>query len=208
VTLQEISRKFDINVVYDIGAFNGDFTKKNKNSFGKDTVFYMFEGNPNKKRPEWVSRNQKWNTVLLSKNDGELVNFFTRNGTGDSYYKETDMTGAYIGSGYKTLLLSTKRLDTYIHEKNIPMPDLIKIDTQGAELDILRGCDGILRNCKLVHCEVPAENVEYNQGAPKHHEYLDFFESHGYRYKIKEKDHYSKGVLVQYDYIFMKENIE
>lgn len=208
MNLENIAKKTDIKVVYDIGAYNGDFTRKNKKAFGKEVLFCMFEGNPHKKSPSWVGKNQTWNNVLLSKDDGQLIEFFTRNGTGDSYYKETDMTGAYVGSGYQTLLLSTKRLDTYIQERNIPLPDLIKIDTQGAELDILRGCDNILRNCKIIHCEVPAKGIEYNQGAPKHEEYFEFFESHGYHHKVKEKDHYSKGTLVQHDYIFMKEKFE
>ena len=207
MSLRKLAKKIDVKTIYDIGAYNGDFTRKNMNSFG-NAMFFMFEGNPHKKIPSWISKNQRWNNILLSKSDGELVEFFTRNGTGDSYYKETDMTGAYVGDGYQTLLLSTKRLDTYISEKGIPLPDLIKIDTQGAELDILKGCDDILRNCKIIHCEVPAEGVEYNQGAPKNNEYLEFFASHGYHYKLKDKDHYSKGVLVQHDYIFMKENYE
>ena len=33
----------------------------------------------------------------------------------------------------------------------IPFPDLLKIDTQGSEIDILKGGNQILNNCKIIY---------------------------------------------------------
>jgi hypothetical protein len=46
----------------------------------------------------------------------------------------------------------------------LPPPDLIKIDVQGAELDVLAGAPDALRNASALIVEVSL--VDYNTGAP------------------------------------------
>ena len=60
----------------------------------------------------------------------------------------------------------------------LPKPDLIKIDVQGAELDILRGGKECLANAKDVILE--AQHVDYNIGAPKFEEVIDFMKENGF----------------------------
>lgn len=44
--------------------------------------------------------------------------------------------------------------DDYIQENNIPIPDVIKIDIEGAECKALRGLEDSLDDCRLIYCEV------------------------------------------------------
>ena len=196
--LENAIKKYKIDVVYDIGAHQGNFTKRYQRLLPQ-TIFHQFEASPNK------NGSGNWHKVVLSDKDDNTVLFYYDGGTGDTYYRETDK---FLKSNYKTVELKTKRLDTYVEENNLPLPDLIKIDVQGAELDILKGCDDIISHCKLIHCEIPAIGIEFNKGSPTQKEYLDFFNSHGFVHKVKEKDHKRDGkLIIQHDYIFSREEL-
>jgi|SRR6056300_104882 len=196
-----LSKYQNIKVVFDIGAHDGSFTKKHKKLL-KNAEFFQFEASPNKK-PK--TKNGSWHSVVLSNQDDLEVKFYFDGGTGDTYYPETK---EFMKSKYKTQILKTSRLDTYIEKNNIPFPDVIKIDTQGSELDILRGCDKILDYCRVIHCEVPALGIEFNEGSPTQEEYFEFFAQQGFLYKVKHKDHIrDRKLIIQHDYIFAKEEI-
>jgi len=191
-------KKYNPSIVYDIGAHTGQFTKKCQKIL-PNSIFHLFEASPNK------NGKGNWHKVVLSHTDDAEVTFYYDGGTGDTYYKETDQ---FLKTKYKTTTLKTKRLDSYVKENNLPLPDFIKIDVQGAELDILRGCDEIMNYCKLVHCEIPAEGIEFNKGAPTQEEYLDFFDSFGFTHKLNVRDHKRNGkLIIQHDYIFSKEEL-
>ena len=46
--------------------------------------------------------------------------------------------------------------------KHWPAPDLIKMDIQGAEMDVLKGAQDCLKTCKDLIVEL--QTVEYNKG--------------------------------------------
>lgn len=196
--LDRVVADYKIRVAYDIGAHKGQFVERMKHYLPR-TIFHQFEASPGKRGKG------NWHSVVLSHTDDASVTFYHDGGTGDTYYRETD---EFLKSNYQTTIMQTKRLDTYIKENNIPLPELIKIDVQGAELDILRGCNEILNYCKVIHCEIPAKGIEFNKGSPTQEEYLAFFESYGFTYKWKEKDHKRDGkLIVQHDYVFAKKDM-
>jgi FkbM family methyltransferase len=53
----------------------------------------------------------------------------------------------------RTIDMPTRRLDSLIGEGAIPMPDFMKIDSQGFELNILKGCGEALRQLVGVRLE-------------------------------------------------------
>lgn len=196
-TSKRIISENNLTVIYDIGAYQGSFAKKAKKAFPNNHL-YMFEANPSKKSPIKVTDKIKWfNGVLSDKEDVE-VKFYYRDNTGDSYYREN--TGNYKDDDYK--LLKTTTLEKIIFDNNLELPQFIKIDTQGSELDILSKVD--LSECIAVHCEVPAENQMYNQDAPNHEQYMAFFMSKGFIYNKVVKDHVKGKVTMQHDIIFSK----
>jgi len=181
-------------ILYDIGAHKGVFTR-NMLKENPETVSYMFEANRGLSKPTDL-KDHHWFNCVLSSRDKSVVNFFYRGGTGDSYYKETDMTGVYTNpQSYELQIRDTQHLTDF----DIPLPDIIKIDTQGSELDILSDCDEILTNCKVIYTEVPAPGKIYNQGAPSYEEYMDFFRSHGFVNSTIEKEHVKRNKVYQYD---------
>ena len=194
--------KQDIQVIYDIGANNGDWTKENIQNF-PGSQFFMFEGNPLQKTPELPYR---FFNILLSDKDGREVLFHSLEAnrhTGDSYYKEKTI---FYSTGHETFKLESRSLDSFIAERKIALPDLIKIDTQGSEVDIFKGAQKALNNCKLVLTEVPI--IEYNQGAPKLHQYIDTLSYHSLVPIGVQEIHILDNTLIQIDIVFIKKQLK
>lgn len=197
--LNDIIIDLNPKVVYDIGAHDGNFTRRIRGMLPNAEI-HQFEGSPKKKQKV---KEGPWHHIVLSDKDDEEIVFYHDGGTGDTYMPETP---EFMKSNYKETTVKTSRLDTYCKKHSIPLPDMIKIDIQGAELDVLRGCDEIMNYCKLIHCEVPAKGIEFNAGSPTQEEYFDFLESHGFKYKIWIKDHKRDGrITIQHDYFFSKD---
>ena len=57
---------------------------------------------------------------------------------------------------------------------------MVKMDVQGAELDVLKGMKKTLKTVK--HLILELQNVEYNKGAPLRGEVIDWLESNGFKY--------------------------
>jgi FkbM family methyltransferase len=184
-----------LDVIYDIGARHADWSTSLKPSF-KNSTFYLFEANENC-TPKLEKSGFKFFISTLSSKVG-IVEFFTNDSTGDSYYKENTSFYKEITSVKK----ESTTLDSLIAEKNIPSPDFLKIDTQGSELDILMGASSCIKHASLIFLECPLFN--YNQGAPDFSAYLNFMSSQQfYPYEICEH-HYSDGILIQIDVLFIK----
>ncbi len=93
-------------------------------------------------------------------------------GPGNSYYKEN--TPHYVNCTYE------KRTANYldnIYKEDITF-DLIKMDTQGSELDIIKGGINLISRAKGIILE---ENIyEFNFGAPLHDEVKSYMTSIGF----------------------------
>lgn len=99
-------------------------------------------------------------------------------------------------------IVAAKSIDTLIIEKNLAPPNFIKLDVKGAELDILKGARKALNSCNVILMECPV--VQYNIGAPKLEEYLNFMKEIDFLpLKIFEQ-HIDSGLLIQVDILFIK----
>lgn len=102
-------------------------------------------------------------------NDYKLKFFYSEDDPGgSSYYKEIGPKADQIYT--KVLVDEPEWLDSL--RTDIIGADLIKIDVQGAELDVLEGGRNILYNTPYVIVET--RNTEYNQDAPSHQKVHDF----------------------------------
>jgi FkbM family methyltransferase len=135
-------------VVYDIGAHHGNWTKAMRKLL-PSAEFVLFEANPgNASQLQTVGA--RYFMAALSDKDGVRRDFYLpRNAatTGASLYKE--QTTHYLGENLQVLELTTQRLDTLAAQHQLPAPDLIKLDVQGAELDVLRGAGSLLETSHI-----------------------------------------------------------
>jgi FkbM family methyltransferase len=147
-------------VVFDIGAGAIHWTTEAKEVW-PDSKFVLFEAMKEAKNL-YEKYRYDYHLVVLSDEDNKIVKFYNRpkDFGGNSYYKER---GDFFQEVHAQDRL-TVTLDTLVRVANIPQPDLIKMDVQGAELDIIKGATKTLENCKDLILEL--QHVEYNQGAP------------------------------------------
>ena len=193
----QLKKDCSIFTIYDIGAHKGEWTKECSQIF-KDIEFHMFEANPNLEDPV---NGHSWHNVALSSNNENRI-FYSKNSTGDSFYKEQSI---YYEEEVEELKVRSTTLDDYVALTGIRNPDVIKIDTQGSELDILSGSKKCLESCKLLLMEQPI--LPYNQGAPSFDQYMSMALSNDFIPVGLEEMHVIDGAFVQIDILFAKKNI-
>lgn len=200
VILNLLENGIKINYVYDVGAYQGNWTKKLKETVLKNSKFYLFEANVENEIYLKNSSHPYFINVLSDKN--KEVKFFSKTHPGDSYFLEN--TNFYE----KTIIpkkLKTFTLNEIQNKSQIPFPDFLKIDTQGSEIDILKGANQILNNCKVILLECPI--ISYNIGAPKLDDYIEYLDKINYLPLEVTEIHHLDKVLVQVDIIFLNKNI-
>ena len=198
--LQEIQQRgLQIKTVYDIGANSGAWSTAMKQSVLRDSYFYLFEGNPRQK-DNLDRTGLPYYIGILSNPGRESVEYYAANTTGDSYYKEN--TGHYDNQDSQTMPCMT--LESLVQAAEMPVPNFIKIDTQGSELDILKGAETILDQVDLIYIECPI--IRYNIGAPNIQEYLDYMRSQNFIPMDLLEIHTSEQTLLQVDIMFINKN--
>ena len=191
----------DIRVVYDVGAYRGKWTEGLKPYLHKNALFFLFE--PNAKYDSELRRTGHPVYRVLLSNKSKVLTFYSQEGAGDSYYPEKFLDGSVV----KERNIQTTTLDEMFADasNNLMSPDLMKIDTQGSELDILQGSKSVIQNLKVLILECPI--IKYNQGAPDIQEYLDTVIKLGFvPFKVIEI-HTRHNVFVQIDIAFVSKQL-
>jgi FkbM family methyltransferase len=183
--------------IYDIGANTGDWTRNIQTIF-PNINYELFEANnDNSQRLQDLNHH----IILLGEIDKTNVPFYKiRNGfnTGDSKYLE--VSSAFQNNNYSIIYLDQKRLDSYVVEKKLPLPDLIKIDVQGAELDVLKGMGKLIDDVKYFIIEVSLHR--WNKDSPMIEEIIDYMFKHNFYFIDVLDNHVLDGYLFQIDILF------
>jgi FkbM family methyltransferase len=164
---------FEIHSAIDIGANVGQWFWTFRTYFPNVDVFSV-EANP-ENMVELTSMNPNSANLCLFEREGENVEFFlpdpsiTRCNTGASIYRENGLP--YNQPRIARLVTTT--LD--LLERKC---DFIKLEVQGAELDILRGGLDTLATAKIVQVELSI--LKYNQNAPLLAEVIAFLHAHDF----------------------------
>lgn len=190
---------YNFRVVYDIGAFKAEWSLYFKQRYPK-TEFILFEANP-AHESELLRSGLTYFTAVLSDLQGRSVNFYAGADSGDSYYKET--TTHYDTKNF--LRVETDTLDGLMNRERLSKPNFVKIDTQGSELDILRGGTCVMLYADFFYVECPI--IEYNRGAPKISDYLEFFRSFEFVPTDILEIHRSENILIQVDIMFVRRRV-
>lgn len=175
--------------IYDIGACVMHWTRKAREVW-PDSRYVLFEA---MEEVEPVFREngfEDYHLGVLSSQDNQEIEFYQNleHPAGNSYYKENEQLSPMateLFSEDRKVRKITKTLDTVIREKNLPIPNLVKMDVQGAELDVLKGATETLSNpeCRAVILEL--QHKDYNVGAPNYEQVIEYMESIGFRNEPK-----------------------
>ena len=199
--LSLIGKYFKPQSVLDIGANIGQFYNECKEVF-PDSKYHLIEGN-NICETELKNLEVDYTISLLS-DDIKEVNFWMRTddpfATGNSIYKEnTDFYNSAI-----PVKKWTETLDNLFQNETF---DLIKIDTQGSEIDILNGGQNLVKSTKGIILEVSYK--EYNIGSLLSNEVIDYMTSIGFSKVevINSINHPITEEHIQDDVLFVKNNL-
>lgn len=96
-----------------------------------------------------------------------------------------------------------RRLDAILVGTTLPRPCLLKIDTQGSELDILKGSEGLLVSIDYIYVEVSF--TEFYAGQPTANQILSYLQFKGYRMVgIGGIARDGRGTIQQADLLFQR----
>ena len=187
----------------DVGAHLGHFTHSVRQVF-PDCVPTLIEPNPHC-LPALAATGHEVLGFAASCENGEAELFLTREwlqSTGTSLYREN--THFFRDEVLVRTPVPKRRLDDVLAGRRF---DFVKIDTQGAELDVLLGGQEVLRQADYILIEVSL--VEYNQGGARAEEVFAALGALGFRSAEVAEFHRLRGVqnggLLQLDFLFERE---
>ncbi len=113
-------------------------------------------------------QNITYHSQALGKTEEERTLFETAEPMCSSLYKPNDKLLDLFNTMEMVKLkeehsLNTVSLDTFITREGIKSADMIKIDIQGAELDVFRGCQNTLKATSFIVSEVEFAEIYENQ---------------------------------------------
>ncbi|KRR27883.1 hypothetical protein CQ14_08575 [Bradyrhizobium lablabi] len=192
-------RGFSPRTVVDVGAFEGDWSRLAREIWPQSRIV-MFEPNVQKQARVSVVADALGASLfceLLGANDGAPVSFNVME-SGSSVLSERSPLDRTVENR------KLRRMDTVIDELESPV--LVKIDTQGYELEVLKGAQRILPKIDAILLEVAI--IEINEGAPLLDEVVAFLKLLGFvTYDILEFHRRPlDGALNQIDILFVREN--
>lgn len=166
---------FNPSVIYDIGAYTGLWTEEVIQIF-PGASFFLFEAQENKSTALQQLKEQYADKVnfcisVLGADEEKQVAFHEYE-TASSVLEEHHDTEATT----RKVVLS--RLDNIVAKNNWPLPDFIKLDTQGYELEILKGGGQALAHAEAVLMEVSFIDIYMN--APLACDVINFMDNDGF----------------------------
>lgn len=128
------------DIVLDIGAYVGMFTVKASRLVGDKGKVIAVEPSP--QNYELLEKNcEGLNNVILVKKA-----IMSKTGTGKLYYAKSTASNSLIIRGERYVEVRTIKLDDLMIDLGLDKVDIIKIDAEGAEIDVLQGGQVVLAN--------------------------------------------------------------
>jgi FkbM family methyltransferase len=150
-SLQNLKKKgFNPKNVVDIGAYEGEWTKDFLEVYPNANIL-MIEAQQKKesilKLVKENNSNVDYTIELVSSDDNLEVNFF-ENETA-SHIDFNNNQDSRLSN-----ILKTKSLETILSQKNFSFPSFLKLDVQGHEMEVLKGCLNVLKTVEICLLEV------------------------------------------------------
>jgi len=201
MNLRAITNYFYPYRILDIGANVGQFHKECKATFNDSYIFSIEASAECESSLQQITEN--YYIGLLAKDNIDYTFYKRKNdptSTGNSIYKE--LTHFFSDDQLDIIKTTGIKLDD-LFESDSEF-DLIKIDTQGSELDIIEGGLNLCNKAKGILLEVSL--TQYNENAPLYDEVIDYMTSHGF-IKTEILDEARNHGSYQQDILFINEKL-
>lgn len=186
--------------IFDIGAYHGDWSRGARVVFPAAKIVMVeaqAELQPILHKVADEIGNASVHTAVLAADQGD-VTFYTM-GTGSSMRAERSNAVRQAAT-----LRATTLNEVWHAEEMLDGPIFVKIDVQGAELEVLRGGGELLQQAEWVQLEVAL--LSYNEEAPQLREVCNFMADRGFF--ATEVTGFSRPQrhLVQIDMLFARDS--
>jgi FkbM family methyltransferase len=147
------------DVAIDVGAHAGQYSLIMAAMCGANGQVVAFEPDPYARRA--LQRNLRLNpsiktpgieSMAVSDAPGEAV-LYSRGGNANSSLARSGLGGG-VADACEKIVVPVVTLDSYIHDKGLPIPRWVKIDTEGAEIRVLKGAERLLASDAGILCEL------------------------------------------------------
>jgi len=133
------------DIVLDIGAYVGMFTVKASKAVGGQGKVIAIEPSP-ENYVILMGNCRGWGNVTLVQKA-----IMAKNGTGKLYYSKSAAANSLVTRWKRYVKVETITLDNLMEELGLNKVDIIKVDAEGAEIDVLKGAQNVLaRGTRLV----------------------------------------------------------
>ncbi|MET4024133.1 FkbM family methyltransferase [Bradyrhizobium barranii] len=124
------------------------------------------------------------------------------NGPGSTFLEASKMTGIY-NKKFETVEVPIRRLDQLLSSDELKRPTLLKIDTEGFELEVLKGSEALLSKIDYIVAEVSL--VKRFQKSYQTSEILNWLQERGFQiFQIIDCVADSQGIFRYADFIFAR----
>ena len=206
VLLRQIGEK--IECVFDIGANRGQFALAARNNFPTAKIFCFEPLTEPVNVLKKVFENDSLvtiNEMAIGETNAHATMHVSKQDDSSSLLPISSMQSTiYPGTEEKeTRSVQVKPLDAVISSSEIEQPAFLKIDVQGFEMEVLRGCVTLLPFFSYVYVE--CSFVPLYSGQKLAHEIIIFLNEHGFILSgIYNLSYDKSGVAVQGDFLFTK----
>lgn len=153
-------------ILFEIGAFNGEDIKLFLEVLPQTKAF-AFEASPLTYKEYLLDKPYPTFNVAVGNKNGNTV--FYESGerpTSSIYYRK-------LGE-WKKAIVPIVKLKDFIKQEDLPHPNVVKIDTEGATYDVLKGMGKLLNEVKVLYLET--EDIEYWEGQKLHKDVEELLE--------------------------------
>jgi FkbM family methyltransferase len=208
--------------IVDIGCYIGHFSSSLNSelkSFNGKIFFYLID--PNYKILDSIKLlkfNFSFHNIAIHSNNKKklfyLNNFFQSSGSSLNKITVNDnlwnfsrkvFSLSFFKKNYSKLKVQCQTLDNFVKKNHIKKIDLLKFDTEGNELNILKGAREALKNTKIVYLEILSKKTLFYNKFNKINSIL--LKNNFFLYKKKRIITVSfLSNLIAYDLIYLKYN--
>lgn len=228
VILSELFNLIGIpQLVIDVGAHNGSSINRFKKLFSESASIHSFEANPN--LVEYLvaqfGSDKKIEIYLkaVSNVDRQMLTFNVHNtSTGSSSLLKVNQNRRFArrrnlsDATISPITVQSITLDSHVSASSFNHVNLLKIDTQGTELEVLKGARSLLQKSAIDVIELELIVAEAYESASGTFDVLAFLDSYGYRLfalsndgRFCQRGHSDilKNPELQFDVIFVSKKV-
>ncbi|WP_348810503.1 FkbM family methyltransferase [Flavobacterium maritimum] len=172
-------------VIFDVGAHDGRSITLYKKHFTASTIF-SFEPTPKtylqlEKTAKKYSNSFVFNIALTSF-IGQTEFYLNNSSLTNSLLKSSDVENALskVIETKEKIIVNTNTIDQFCIENKIERINILKIDVQGADLNVLIGATNMLKEQKIDLIFVEVEFIEMYENQPLFHDVSLFLRSLNY----------------------------